>query len=158
MHRDSIGYKKPPSEYRFKAGNSAAHRAGKKGALPDLARHLDRPLTAERGAKVRKMHPFEVAMLSLVGEALKGKPSAIKKAFQIFEEAGLLEPHPGKQTHGTLVAPKNLHLHLFCILIKVLGVPPWDPKISQAALAEYQQDQAQIAELRRQFLKGRHDG
>lgn len=34
------------------------------------------------------VHPFDAAMLSLVGEALKGKPCAIKKAIQILEKAG----------------------------------------------------------------------
>jgi hypothetical protein len=158
MHREySVGYKKPPSEYQFKTGNSAArHKASKKGELPDLARHLDR--WTDGGGKLLKMSPIEVAMLSLAREALKGKSSAIKKAFQVFEEAGLLEPPPGKQSHGVLVAPKDLHPHFFCVLLKVLGVPPWDPKLSQAALAEYQQDKAQIAELRHQFLKGRNHG
>jgi hypothetical protein len=155
MHREySVGYKKPPAEYRFKQGNRAAHcKASRKDKVPDLVSHIDRPLKAERGGKLVKVHPFEAAMLSLVKEALKGKASAIKKAIQTFEEAGLLEPPPGKQTHGVLTAPKNLNLHFFCILLKVLGVPPWDPGICEAALAEYQQDQAQIEELRRQFLK-----
>lgn len=34
------------------------------------------------------VHPFEAAMISLVREALKGKPSAIKKAIQILDKAG----------------------------------------------------------------------
>jgi hypothetical protein len=38
---------------------------------------------------------------------MKGKPSAIKKVIQIFEKEGLLEPPPGKQIHGVLVAPKT---------------------------------------------------
>jgi hypothetical protein len=153
-HEYSVGYKKPPVQYRFEKGNSAArHQASRKDKLPDLVRHLDRPLKAERGGKLLKLNPFEAAMLSLVREALKGKSRAIKKALQIFEEAGLLEAPPGRQTHGVLVAPKNLGLHFFCVLLKVLGVPPWDPKISEAAKAEYKQDLAQIAALREQLLK-----
>jgi hypothetical protein len=155
----AVGYKKPPSEYWFKQGNSAAHRkASRKDKVPDLVNHLDRPLKAERGGKRVNVHPFEAATLSLVREALKGKPSAIKKAIQIFEKAGLFEPPPGKQTHGVLTAPKNLDLHFFCILLKILGPPPWDPGVHEAALAEYQQDQAEIEELRRQFLKGQDNG
>lgn len=160
MHREySVGYKKPPAEYRFKQGNSAAHcKASRKDKVPDLASHLDRPLKAERGGKLLNVHPFEAAMLSLVRESLKGKSGAIKKAIRTFEEAGLFEPPPGKQTHGVLVAPKNLNLHSFRILIKALGAPPWDPKICKAALAEYQQDQAHLEELRSQFLKGQNNG
>jgi hypothetical protein len=155
----AVGYKKPPSEYRFKKGNSAANcKTSRKDKVPDLVNHLDRPLKAERGGKRVNVHPFEAATLSLVREALKGKPSAIKKAIQIFEKAGLLEPPPGKQTHGVLTAPKNLDLHFFCILLKILGPPPWDPGVHEAALAEYQQDQAEIEELRRQFLKGQDNG
>jgi hypothetical protein len=155
----AVGYKKPPAEYRFKKGNSAARcKASRKDKVPDLVNHLDRPLKAERGGKRVNVHPFEAATLSLVREALKGKPSAIKKAIQIFEKAGLFEPPPGKQTHGVLTAPQNLDLHFFCILLKILGPPPWDPGVHEAALAEYQQDQAEIEELRRQFLKGQDNG
>ena len=155
----SVGYKKPPAEYRFKKGNSAAHhKTSRKDKVPDLVNHLERPLKAERGGKRVNVHPFEAAMLSLVREALKGKSSAIKKAIQTFEEKGLFEPPPGKQTHGALVAPKNLDLHFFCILLKILGPPPWDPGVHEAALAEYQQDQAEIEELRSQFLKEQNNG
>jgi hypothetical protein len=155
----SVGYKKPPVEYRFKKGNLAAHRkASLKDKIPDLVSHLERPLKADRGGKRVNVHPFEAGLLSLVREALKGKPSAIKKVIQIFEKEGLLEPPPGKQTHGVLVAPKNLDLHSFCILLKILGAPPWKPGMFEAAQAEYQEDQAQLDELRRQFLKGQDNG
>jgi hypothetical protein len=97
-------------------------------------------------------------MISLVREALKGKPSAIKKAIQIFEKAGLFEPPPGKKTHGVLTVPKNLDLHFFCILLKILGPPPWDPEICEAAQTEYQEDLKHIEELCRDFLKGQDNG
>jgi hypothetical protein len=85
----SVGYKKPPVEYRFKKGNLAAHRkASLKDKIPDLVSHLERPLKAERGGKRVNVHPFEAGLLSLVREAMKGKPSAIKKVIQIFEKEG----------------------------------------------------------------------
>lgn len=105
-----------------------------------------------------KVHAFEAATLSLVKEALKGKPRALKKALQIFEEAGLLDPPAGKQSHGSLFILKNLDQAFFLILLKIIGVPPWDPKICAAAKAEYKQDQAHIDELYKQLLKGGENG
>lgn len=40
----AVGYKKPPSEHRFKKGNDAAHfKTSRKDKVPDLVNHLDRP-------------------------------------------------------------------------------------------------------------------
>jgi hypothetical protein len=156
----SVGYKKPPVEYRFKKGNLAAHRkASLKDKIPDLVSHLERPLKADRGGKRVNVHPFEAALLSLVKEAMKGKPSAIKKTIQIFERAGLFEPPPGKQTHGVLVGPKHIDPSFFCITLqRILGTSHLDPELFEAARVEYGQDQAQLDELRRQFLKGQDNG
>jgi hypothetical protein len=102
---------------------------------------------------------FEAGLLSLVREALKGKPSAIKKVIQIFEGAGLFEPPPSKQTHGVLVGPKHIHPDFFCITLeRILGTSHLDPELFEAARVEYDQDQAQINELRRQFLNEQNDG
>jgi hypothetical protein len=161
MHREyAVGYKNPPVEYRFKAGNPGGRqKADRRGELPDLASQLARPLQAERGGKSVKVHAYEAATLSLVKEALKGKPRALKKALQIFEEAGLLNPPAGKQTHGSLFIPKYLDQSFFLILLKIIGVPPWDPKICAAAKAEYEQDRVHIEELYKQLLsKGGHNG
>jgi len=152
----SVGYKKPPVEYRFKKGNLAAHRkASLEDKIPDLVSHLERPLKAERGGRRVNVHPFEAALLSLVKEALKGKPSAIKKSIQIFDGAGLFEPLPGKQAHGALVGPKHIHPEIFYIKLQaILGTSHLDPELFEAARVEYDQDHAKVSELRLQFLKG----
>jgi hypothetical protein len=156
----SVGYKKPPVEYRFKKGNLAARRkASRKDKVPDLVSHLERPLKAERGGKRVNVHPFEAAFLSLVRDALKGKPSAIKKVIQIFEKEGLLEPPPAKQTHGVLVGPKHIDPSFFCITLeRILGTSHLDPELFEAARAEYDQDQAHIKVLRRHFLNEQNNG
>ncbi len=156
----SVGYKKPPVEYRFKKGNLAAHRkASLKDKIPDLVSHLERPLKADRGGKRVNVHPFEAALLSLARDAMKGKPSAIKKIIQIFEKEGLLEPPPAKQTHGVLVGPKHIHPGFFYDKVQeILGISHLDPELFEAARVEYDQDQAQIKELRLQFLRGQNNG
>ncbi|WP_425905640.1 hypothetical protein [Nitrobacter sp. TKz-YC02] len=156
----SVGYKKPPVEYRFKKGNLAAHRrASLKDKVPDLVSHLNRPFDTERGGKRVKVHPFEAALLSLARDAMKGKPSAIKKIIQIFEGAGLLDPPPAKQTHGVLVGPKHIHPEFFYDKVQeILGISHLDPELFEAARVEYDQDQAQIKELRLQFLRGQNNG
>jgi hypothetical protein len=90
---------------------------------------------------------------------MKGKPSAIKKVIHIFERAGLFEPPPGKQTHGVLVGPKHIHPEIFYIKVQaILGTSHLDPELFEAARVEYDQDQAQIKELRLHFLKGQNNG
>lgn len=53
----SVGYKKPPVEYRFKKGNLAARRkTSRKDKVPDLVSHLNSiaPLTRTEAASVSR--------------------------------------------------------------------------------------------------------
>ena len=86
-----VGHKKPPVEHQFKAGNSGGRkRANRKRRLPEFANQLNQPLRARRGGRSVAVDPFEAGMNSLVREALKGKPRALKEVLKIFEKAGLL--------------------------------------------------------------------
>jgi hypothetical protein len=151
-----VGYKKPPVEHQFKAGNSGGRKkATRKRRPPEFANQLDQPLRAQRGGRTIALHPFEAGMLSLVKEALKGKPRALKEVIKIFEKAGLLNAPVGRQTHGSLFIPKGFTVAAFLVLLSKLGYPPWDPETFAAAKAEYANDQARIDKLYQQFLKGR---
>jgi hypothetical protein len=157
MIRDyKVGYKKPPVEHQFKAGNSNGRKkATPKRRTPEFAKQLDQPLRAQRGGRTIALHPFEAGINSLVREALRGKPQAVKNVLRIFEKAGLLNALVGAQTHSSLVIPKGFTLAAFLVLLSKLGYPPWAPETFAAAKAEYASDRAQIDELYRQFLKGR---
>jgi hypothetical protein len=151
-----VGYKKPPVEHQFKAGNSGGRKTtNPKRGLPEFANQLDQPLRAQRGGRTIALHPFEAGMLSLVKEALKGKPRALKEVIKIFEKAGLLNAPVGRQTHGALVIPKGLTVAAFRVLLSKLGYPPWDGQTLAAAKIEYARDKAKIDNLYQQFLKGR---
>ena len=76
-------------------------------------------------------------MNSLVREALRGKPRAIKEVLKIFEKAGLLDVPVGQQTHGSLVIPKGFTWPAFRVLLSNwdirLGIPrPSPPARSRA--------------------------
>ena len=59
----SVGYKKPPVEHQFKAGNSGGRKkANRKRRLPEFANQLDQPLRAQRGGRTIALHPFEAGM------------------------------------------------------------------------------------------------
>jgi hypothetical protein len=149
-----VGYKKPPLEYQFKAGNSNGRKKGsRKLELPHLANQLDEPLRAKRAGRSIALHPFEAGMFSLAREALKGKPRALKKVLEIFEKAGLLNAPRGRQKHGVLTIPKGFTQPAFGVLLSKLGYPPWDPAILAAAKAEYARDKSEIDELYQQFLR-----
>lgn len=157
MSRDyKVGYKKPPVEHRFKAGNSGGRKTtSRKRVLPEFANQIDQPLRAQRGGRSIAVDPFEAGLLSLIREALRGKPRALKEVLKIFEKAKLLNAPVGRQTHGSLVIPKGLTLAAFKVLLSKLGYPPWDAETLAAAKAEYARDKAKIDELYQQFLKGR---
>lgn len=151
----SVGYKKPPVEHQFKAGNSGGRKkATWKRRLPEFAKQLDQPLRAQRGGRTIALHPFEAGINSLVREALRGKPQAVKNVLRIFEKAGLLNASVDGQTEGSLVIPKGFTTAAFFVLMSKLGYPPWDPETFAAAKAEYANDRARIDELYRK-LKGR---
>ena len=151
-----VGYKKPPQEHQFKPGNSGGRKkANRRRALPEFASQLDQPLMAQRGGRTIALHPFEAGLLSLVREALKGKPRAIKAVLKIFEKAGLLDAPVGRQTHGSLVIPKGLSLAVFMVLLSKVGYPPWDAETLAAAKVEHASDGSEIDKLYQQFLKAR---
>ena len=155
-HEYPVGYKKPPQEYQFKPGNSGGRKkADRKRGLPEFGSQLDQPLRAQRGGRSIAVDPFVAGINSLVREALRGKPRAIKEVLKIFEKAGLLDAPVSWQTHGALVIPKGFTWPAFRVLLSKLGNPPWDPETLAAAKAERASHRAQIDKLYHQLLKGR---
>ena len=151
----SVGYKKPPVEHQFKPGylrdSAEQNKSRRKETLPDLAGMMEKPLQVKRGGKTVAMHPFEAEITSLGNRALKGEPRAAKLFLQHCDAAGLFNPPPGEQTHGVFVIPKELNYTIASFLLKTQGLPPWDPDLYAALLAEPKRDSKEVYI---EFMKG----
>jgi hypothetical protein len=151
-----VGYRKPPKEHQFKPKqHKAVHLNGveRKEYGSDVASWLDKPLKVKRGGKSIKMHPHEAMMTSLGKEALNGKPRATKQFLKYCEIAGLLNAKELEQTHGVFEVPRGANPRIAKVMIETYGLPPWDPDIYAAILAEYERDQAHIEELYEKFME-----
>ena len=152
-----VGYKKPPKEHQFKSKHLRDEAPGartqrvEKGL--DVAAWIDKPLEVKRRGKSTTMHPHEASLISLGNRALKGEPRATRLFLKECEIAGLLEPAAVGQTHGVFVIPRGVNRGIVKVLLDTYGLPPWDADIYAALEAEYERDQARIAELYDQFLK-----
>jgi hypothetical protein len=147
-----VGYKKPPVEHQFKAGDASRRKWSRRKAAPlDLAKRLSDPYKIERGGKTIAIHPLEAAVISLVRAALKGNRLALKKVLRIFEAAGLIKAPPARQTHGVLTIPKGFTWPAFSALMRALGQSGLDSETIAAVKIELAQDKAKIDLLYEQF-------
>lgn len=83
------GYKNPPAEHQWapgQSGNPSGRPKKKTTAHQDIANVLFEPIHINdaRGRK-RRWHAFEVALMSLCKNMLKGTPSAFLSGFNIVE-------------------------------------------------------------------------
>jgi hypothetical protein len=151
-----VGYKKPPKEHQFKPKHqtTASPNGGeRKEDSSNVASWLDKPLKVKRGGKSIRMHPHEAMMISLGKEALKGKPRATKQFLKECEIAGLLNPTQLEQTHGVIVAPRDVDLRVAKVMIETYGLPPWEADEYAAIQAEFERDKARVEELHERFLE-----
>jgi hypothetical protein len=51
------------------------------------------------------------------------------------------------------VIPRGVNRGIIKVLLETYGLPPWDPEIYAALVAEFEHDRARIEELSIQFLK-----
>ncbi|MBW5439361.1 hypothetical protein FXB41_32770 [Bradyrhizobium canariense] len=156
-----VGYKKPPLETRFGAERQP-ERVGRRAATrpaPDIAALLDEPLQVKSKGKKTKMHLHEATLHGLFKRVLKGEIGAIKKFLQYCRGAGLLEASALAAAGVVVEAPEGVPLELAALLIREVGLPPWDEDVYGAYRAEYDEECAKLAALKEEALKrARSDG
>lgn len=150
-----VGYGKPPLETRFGAHRQPERRQRTAGGdkTSDIAALLDAPLEVKVSGKKTKMHLHEATLHGLFKRVLKGEIRAIKAFLELCERAGLLEPPPREPTSGVIHGPKGVPLELTRLLIREVGLPPWDEEVFQAYKAEYDAESAHIAKLKQEALE-----
>lgn len=157
-----VGYKKPPKNHQFKPKRlrdaiQGAPRQRKEKAL-DLAGIFNKPLLVKRGGKTIAVNAHEAELTSLAKRALKGEPRATKLFLKHCEAAGLLDAEPGEQTHGVFVIPRGVNRAIVKVLLEAYGLPPWDAAAYATLEAEYDEDQARIEGLYKEFMEDLKNG
>ncbi|SDH21479.1 hypothetical protein SAMN05216338_1006200 [Bradyrhizobium sp. Rc2d] len=156
-----VGYKKPPLETRFGAERQPDRnrRRATGHPAPDIAALLDEPLQVKSKGKRTKMHLHEATLNGLFKRVLKGEIGAIKKFLQYCRGAGLLEPAALASAGVVVEAPQGVPLELAGLLIREVGLPPWDEEVYEDYRAKYDEECATIAALKEEALRrARSDG
>ena len=87
-----IGYGKPPTETRFKAGTSGNPKGRPKGSL-NLATALNRALKENvivtEGGRKKKMTKLDVLIKGLINRAVKGDPRAVQQMLSLGPLVGI---------------------------------------------------------------------
>lgn len=143
-----VGYGKPPLETRFGAKRQPAPRKrGRKHDKPDIAALLGAPLNVKLNGRRTKIHPHEAMLYGLFKGVLASELRPIKEFLSLCKQAGLLEP-PAAQVGGVIVVPKGVPADVASILIREVGLPPWDEETLAIYRAQHEADLAHIAKLK----------
>lgn len=156
-----VGYGKPPLETRFGARRQPKRTTGRppKDQKPDVAALLEQPLEVRIKGKKTKMHPHEAMLHGLYKRVLAGEIGAIKEFLELCKRAGLIEPSAMPALCGVIEAPEGVPLDVAAMLIREVGLPPWQDDAVVAYRAEYDRELAHIAELKAKVIeKARADG
>ncbi len=84
----AVGYRRPPKESRFKplvSGNPRGRPKAPKSAGKSLKDAMTRYITVVENGKKRKVRAQELIMQSLVKDAARGKPHAVKLLFSLAD-------------------------------------------------------------------------
>jgi hypothetical protein len=155
-----VGYGKPPSANKF--GNRpqpvrSARSGQAKETAAGVSAAINNPITVLRDGKTVRMHPHEAMLHGLIKSGLQGRVRAIKDFFRECEKAGELQPPVAQQAGAVIFAPKELPITLVSRLIRLAGPPPWDDKLFESCLAEYNQECENIERLKAE-AKAKLDG
>ncbi|MET4183443.1 hypothetical protein ABIB94_005562 [Bradyrhizobium sp. JR7.2] len=156
-----VGYGKPPLETRFGAHRQPDRlkRTAVHDKKSDIAALLDDPLEVKIRGKRTKMHLHEATMHGLFKRVLKGEIQAIKAFLELCERAGLLKPPPRAPSSGVIAGPRGVPLELTGLLIREVGLPPWDEEVFASYKAKYDAESVHIAKLKEEALeKARSNG
>ena len=150
-----VGYKKPPKAHQFKSKQARLEdqpRQPKRRHL-DIARLFDQPLRVKSAGKTISVHPHEAQLMSLGKRALKGEARAIRLFLKHCESAGLIAA-PAEHCF-VFEVPPSVNPAVARVLLKSVGLPPWDAVAFAELEAEYRRDSVRIQELYRCFMEGR---
>ena len=120
-----VGYKRPPKEHQYKAGQSGNPAGRPPKSKQDLSKLLLEDMTVREDGQEIEMDPREAALLALAQKALKGDTRALIASLKAFEHAGLFEPPAPPQSCGVMEFPAGIPGSLALLLLKEVGAPPW---------------------------------
>jgi hypothetical protein len=89
-----VGFRKPPTKSRFQKGKSGNPKGRAKAeTISDVAPLIEsifaESVKVREGEHIRTVSNLEAMLHAQLGLALKGKPAAIRKIFELAKKAGL---------------------------------------------------------------------
>jgi hypothetical protein len=101
----TVGYRKPPKEFRFKPGNKASPRGRRKGSKNRKV--IVRELFLERlpvrdGDRKTKISRLEIILTKLLNRAIRDDHRAQVEAIKIAQREGLLTPEQEAEVEKVL--------------------------------------------------------
>ena len=94
-----VGYGKPPKATQFKKGQSGNPKGRKKAqSIEDLRvvleDSLDEPIEVRQGGRVQTTTKLEAMFQAQLSDALKGKPKAVRRLFELGRKTGMFTEAP----------------------------------------------------------------
>jgi hypothetical protein len=112
-----IGYRRPPTEYRFKAGQRSANPKGRPKRNRAFIQAIEKTLMTPVPMVVngKKVHRTlgEMTLQQMANKAVKGDVAAARMVIQLFEKASPLvapETDPREKAHKEALAAKLIDL------------------------------------------------
>jgi hypothetical protein len=109
-----IGKNKPPTDTRWKKGQSGNPRGrpkARKSDQLDVAGILNAPVKARIGGKQVKVSSFEASIRQTAKKAIDADLRSIMQFLSLCDKFGLIEVPKPEQGGGVVHAPKGVDLH-----------------------------------------------
>jgi hypothetical protein len=116
-----VGYGSPPTETRWKKGESGNRSGRPQGSMnlrATIERLLTDKITVREGDKIRRVTRLEAVLMKQLQQALRGDLRAIQAVNASANSLGLLEVRPQKIVMGSLAALTDDELQEFKRLLE----------------------------------------
>ncbi len=123
---DPVGYKNPPKSTRFRKGGPQPKRSKKCSNAIDLIAMLNEPMNVSQEGKSKKMAPFEIALLKVANDAIKGNMRSIQYLLATFTKFGVLNQINFDSDHPFIIhIPYDQDEEEWKRNYEAYGPPPW---------------------------------
>ena len=127
---DKVGYGSPPKDKQFRkgtSGNPKGRPKKRKQGWRDLAKHLNKPVFANKSGQLLEMPPFEANLRILLKKALDNNHLGSALEFiQLCEKYEVMPtPPPLDRERGVLHIPANWKDDEWLRMLEIHGPPPW---------------------------------
>ena len=132
-----VGYGSPPRHSQFKKGMAPPPR-GKKDVGIDIYEFLSKPMDVLEKGKKKKRSVYEIGLVNMANDAIRGKTSKAARFISECQKAGLLDQNVVDDSGpGVVRIPHEYDPEEWIKNFDIYGSPPWpleddgQPKIGE---------------------------